>query len=104
ILSATLSPSGAYRATPPLLRSGDPSRLWGGVGSVGGGQALAHHLLDVATTQLGHLRRGLQLLQGGQRRADRVDRVVRAVRLGEDVFDSGRLDDGSHGPARDDAG
>src|SRR5256885_6206673 len=70
---------------------------------VGGGQALADHLVDLAAAQLGHLRRRLQLLERSQRRAHGVDRVVGAVRFGQDVLDAGGLDDRAHRAARDDA-
>src|SRR5207245_8896669 len=70
---------------------------------VGGGQALADHLIDLTAAQLGHLRRGLQLLERGKRRAHCVDGVVGPVRLGEDVLDAGGLDHRSHRATRDDA-
>src|SRR5882672_4644353 len=46
---------------------------------VGGGQALADHLVEIAPTQLRHLLRGLELLQRSECRAHSVDRIVRAV-------------------------
>src|SRR5438552_6814195 len=100
VLSAT-SPSRGWRRHTGAL-SAAPT-LWGGLG-IGGGQALADHLLHVLAAQLGHLLGRLQLLERGQRRANRVDRVVGAVRLGEDVLDAGRLDDRTHRAARDDPG
>src|SRR5438477_5738984 len=75
--SATVgSPSGAYRRHLPTP--------WGrgGIACVRGGQALAHHLADFLAAQVGDLLRRLQLLQRGQGRPHRVDRVVGAVRLG----------------------
>src|SRR5450759_4125462 len=70
---------------------------------VRGRQALADDLLDLFAAQLGDLLRRFELLQGGERGADGVDRVVGAVRLGEDVLDAGGLDDRAHGATGDDA-
>src|SRR5256886_12111107 len=108
VLSGTRRPSGACRRHLPTLWGGPIPGAWGG-GTAGGarvrgGQALAHHLADFLATQVGDLLRRPQLLQRGQGRAHGVDRVVGAVRLGEDVFDPGRLDDGAHRATRDDAG
>src|SRR5258708_22030617 len=59
-------------------------------------QPLADDLLDLFATELRHPRRRLQLLKRGERRTYGVDRVVRAVRLSEDVLDAGGLDHSAH--------
>src|SRR6266566_3620822 len=77
IVSATC-PSGAWCCRGPLTLTVSP----GGRGKIGGGQALAHHLLHVLAAQICDLGRRLQRLQGREGRSHRVDRVVGAVRLG----------------------
>src|SRR5438552_9502158 len=99
IVSATC-PSGAWCCRGPLTLTLSA----GGRGKIGGGEALAHHLLHVLAAQVGDLGRRLQSLQGGESRSHRVDGVVGAVRLGENVLDAGGLDDRTHRTARDDAG
>src|SRR5262245_40443865 len=47
---------------------------------------------------------GTHAAQTLERRARDVDRIRRAERLGQDVADAGRLDDGAHRAAGDDAG
>src|SRR6185503_8515700 len=61
----------------------------------------AHELDPAARAQL--LGR-VQAAQRLDRAAGHVDRVGRAERLGQDVADPGRLDDGADGAAGDDAG
>src|SRR5438445_6717128 len=92
VFSGTRRPSGGWRRHLPSL--------WGGARrlrtAIGGREALAHHLLDIFAAQVGDLGRRLQRLQGGEGRAHRVDRIVGAVRLGEDVLAAGGLDHGAH--------